>query len=124
MSMHYWLSNDMINLVGLPNRSIGRFAEHLEVDLAVGTVDVDRRQRELVVDLIERTPNVVGGSARIARTRVPVWTLFSHRRLGATDRQLLEAFPTLRDVDLEAAWAYVALHQDEIERDIRENDVA
>jgi uncharacterized protein (DUF433 family) len=78
----------------------------------------------LTSPLIEKTPAVVGGSARIARTRIPVWTLESYRRQGLTDAGILDAFPSLRAVDLAAAWAYVDAHPDEIHRDIQENDEA
>ncbi len=74
--------------------------------------------------LIEKTPGVVGGSARIAGTRIPVWTLESYRRQGLSDAGILDSFPALHAVDLAAAWAYVELHPDEIERDIQENDAA
>jgi uncharacterized protein (DUF433 family) len=72
----------------------------------------------------EKDAGVVGGSARIARTRIPIWTLENYRRLGASDAQVLEAFPALRRVDLDAARAYVALHAAEIEADIVANAVA
>jgi uncharacterized protein (DUF433 family) len=78
----------------------------------------------LAAALTQRTPGVVGGSARIAHTRIPVWTLENYRRLGATEEQLLEMYPGLRDVDVHAARAYAARHVDEIERDIAENDAA
>jgi uncharacterized protein (DUF433 family) len=78
--------------------------------------------RLLIDALIEKTANVVGGSASVARTRIPVWTLEKYRRLGATDARILMAFPGLRPVDLRAAWAFIALHSDEIDRDIKENE--
>ena len=71
--------------------------------------------------LIEKTPGVVGGSARITRTRIPVWTLENYRQLGATIEQILEAFPTLREADVIAAWAYSAANIEEVARDIAEN---
>ncbi len=70
---------------------------------------------------IESTPEVCGGDARIAGSRIPVWTLEQYRRLGLTEAQILAAFPTLRATDLVNAWSYVALHLDEIDRQIREN---
>lgn len=73
---------------------------------------------------IERQPDVAGGSACIVRTRVPVWTLETYRRLGWSEARLLENFPALRAADLAQAWAYVAAHQQEIEREIRENEEA
>jgi uncharacterized protein (DUF433 family) len=73
---------------------------------------------------IERTPGVVGGSACLVRTRIPVWTIESLRRAGATDEQLLLNFPTLRRADLVSARVYAALHREEIDREIRENEEA
>jgi uncharacterized protein (DUF433 family) len=74
--------------------------------------------------LIDRTPGVVGGSARITRTRIAVWTLESYRRLGWNDEQLLSDYPTLRQTDLDAAWIYVSRHQDEIDVEIAQNESA
>jgi uncharacterized protein (DUF433 family) len=70
---------------------------------------------------IESTPGVCGGEPRIAGSRVPVWTLEQARRLGASEADLLLDFPGLRAADLVNAWAYVASHREEIERQIREN---
>lgn len=71
---------------------------------------------------IEKTPGVVGGDARIAGTRIPVWSLINYRRLGASDAQILEDFPTLDAGNLVNAWAYANAHPDEIEAAIRENE--
>jgi uncharacterized protein (DUF433 family) len=71
---------------------------------------------------IESTPGVCGGDPRVAGTRIPVHGLEAYRRLGLTEAQLLNAYPTLRAVDLVNAWAYVAAHPDEIERRLREDE--
>lgn len=73
---------------------------------------------------IEVSPDVCGGAACIARTRIPVWTLEQSRRLGASEAELLRSYPSLRAEDLVNAWGYVRSHQDEIEQDIRENEAA
>ncbi len=73
---------------------------------------------------IEKTPGVVGGEARIVRTRIPVWVLVNYRRLGWNEARLLENFPTLRAVDLVNAWAYADAHPDEIEQAIVGNEAA
>ena len=73
---------------------------------------------------IEITVGVCGGAACLAGTRIPVWTLEEYRRLGASEADLLTAYPSLRAEDLVNAWAYVRSHQDEIERQIRENEAA
>jgi uncharacterized protein (DUF433 family) len=71
---------------------------------------------------VERTLGVCGGSACIVRTRIPVWSLVSYKKLGVTDEALLENFPTLRKPDLLNAWAYYALNRTEIEEEIKAND--
>lgn len=73
---------------------------------------------------IEKTPGIVGGDACIVRTRIPVWALENYRRLGWSEAQILENYPTLRAVDLVNAWAYADAHQEEIDRAIRENEEA
>ena len=73
---------------------------------------------------IDSTPNVLGGEARIVRTRIPVWLLVQARRLGATEAELLRSYPTLRAEDLTNAWAYARAHQEEIEQHILENETA
>jgi uncharacterized protein (DUF433 family) len=73
---------------------------------------------------IESSAGVCGGDPRIANTRISVWTLEQYRRLGMSEAQLLAAYPGLRAADLVNAWAYVAEHRDEIDRQIRENEEA
>ncbi|MCL1467612.1 DUF433 domain-containing protein [Argonema galeatum] len=71
---------------------------------------------------IEKTPGVCGGSACIANTRIPVWVLVDARRLGITESQLLDDYPTLSAVDLVNAWNYAEAFPDEIETAIQENN--
>jgi uncharacterized protein (DUF433 family) len=73
---------------------------------------------------IEKTPGIVGGDARIVRSRIPVWLLEGYRRIGWDDGKILENYPTLQIWDLRNAWAYVSTHQDEIEQAIQENEDA
>ena len=73
---------------------------------------------------IEKTPNVCGGDARIAGTRIPIWSLIESRRLGITEAQLLDDYPHISAADLANAWAYADAHQDEIEEAIRKNEEA
>lgn len=67
---------------------------------------------------------VVGGSACIIRTRIPVWTLVSYKKQGLTDSKLLEAYPTLRAQDLKNAWFFYKANKKEIDREIQENNAA
>lgn len=73
---------------------------------------------------IDSTPAVLGGEARIVRTRIPVWVLVQARRLGATEADLLQMYPTLRAEDLINAWSYARAHAEEIEQHIIENETA
>jgi uncharacterized protein (DUF433 family) len=71
---------------------------------------------------IESTPGVCGGSACIIRTRIPVWSLVASKKVGFTDEELLEDYPTLRKQDLLNAWNYYLTYPVEIDREIKEND--
>src|SRR5438128_11516330 len=73
---------------------------------------------------IDSRPDVCGGEPCIVRTRIPVWLLEQARRLGATEQELLAAYPSLRAEDLVNAWAYARLHTTEIDAQIRENEAA
>jgi uncharacterized protein (DUF433 family) len=73
---------------------------------------------------IEHDPGVSGGEACIVRTRIPVWLLEQARRLGTSDSDLLQAYPTLRASDLKHAWAYVAKHRSGVDQQILENEAA
>lgn len=73
---------------------------------------------------IDSIPDVCGGEPCIVRTRIPVWVLVQARRLGSSEADLLRCYPTLRAEDLVNAWAYFRAHGNEIEQQIRENEVA
>ena len=71
---------------------------------------------------ISKKPDRCGGDACIRESRITVWGLAAYRRLGMSDDKILQAVQGLTQSDLECAWAYVAEHRDEIDRDIRENE--
>jgi uncharacterized protein (DUF433 family) len=71
---------------------------------------------------ISKKPDRGGGDACIRETRIPVWVLVGYRRLGASDAEILQAYPGLTPSDLEAAWGYAAANREEIDRAIRENE--
>lgn len=73
---------------------------------------------------IEKTTGVSGGSACIIRTRIPVRTLITFKNMGLSDEKLLVNYPTLRQQDLNNAWAYYLTHKQEIDLEIRENEEA
>jgi uncharacterized protein (DUF433 family) len=71
---------------------------------------------------IEKTPNVMGGSACVRQTRIAVWMLENARRQGVSEAALLLNYPSLTANDLANAWDYVSLNLEEIENDIAENE--
>ncbi|MEX2262251.1 MAG: DUF433 domain-containing protein [Bryobacteraceae bacterium] len=71
---------------------------------------------------IDSRPDVCGGEPCIVRTRIPVWLLEQARRLGTSEKALLEAYPTLRAEDLANAWAFVRSHPSQIEAQIHRPD--
>ena len=71
---------------------------------------------------VEKAPDVCGGSARIVKTRIPIWILEALRRRGASEGKILESYPSLRAEDLVNAWAYVKWHAEEIDAEIAESD--
>lgn len=73
---------------------------------------------------IDFSPAICGGDACITRTRIPVWLLERYRRLGVSDRDLLDSYPSLRSEDLANAWAYSRTHAAEIDLQIVSNEEA
>ncbi|OZH51846.1 hypothetical protein AFK68_28205 [Hydrocoleum sp. CS-953] len=71
---------------------------------------------------IEKTPGVCGGDACIAGTRIPVWVLVNARRLGVSESELLQDYPSLQAGDLVNAWTYAEVYSQDIESAIRENE--
>ena len=73
---------------------------------------------------IDSTPSVCGGDPCVARTRIPVWLLETYRRLGVTERDLLDSYPSLRAEDLANVWALARIHAAEIDSQIQANEEA
>ncbi|MSO83869.1 MAG: DUF433 domain-containing protein [Acidobacteria bacterium] len=73
---------------------------------------------------IDTIDGVCGGEPIVVRTRIPVWVLEQGRRLGSTEAELLQLYPTLRAEELASAWAYVRSHRDEIDQQIRDHEGA
>lgn len=73
-------------------------------------------------DRITKTAGVCGGDACIRGHRIPVWAVINYRRLGDGWGDILRAYPTLSQTDLEAAWQYYQNNREEIDRAIEENE--
>ena len=102
-----------------------------EAERFLGTMNRAEKAKELqilaqelgdVFPGVESTPGICGGDPCIVRTRIPVWVLESYRRLGVSEADLLKSYPSLRADDLATAWAYVRVHREDIERQLRENE--
>lgn len=76
------------------------------------------------ISKVSKKEDRCGGEACIRDLRIPVWAVVNYRRLGATDEEILRAYPSLQMPDLEAAWEYAAAHEEEIDEAIRRNEEA
>src|SRR5205823_6272909 len=77
------------------------------------------------LDVIRKTPGVLGGDACVGDRRIAVWMLVHARQLGVSDEQLRNDFePPLAQTELDAAWDYYEKHRDEIDQAIRDNEEA
>jgi uncharacterized protein (DUF433 family) len=72
---------------------------------------------------IEQREGVMGGVACIRNTRIPVWVLFQARRQNVSEADLLKNYPGLTAEDLVNAWDYASINRDEIELQIKENEL-
>jgi uncharacterized protein (DUF433 family) len=71
---------------------------------------------------ISKQPGRCGGDACVRDTRITIWGLEAMRRRELPDDQILAAVPGLTKADLEAAWDYVSINQDEIDLAICGNE--
>jgi uncharacterized protein (DUF433 family) len=72
--------------------------------------------------LIKKTTGICGGNARIRDTRIPIWTLISLQKQGASQEELLRNYPSLTVEDLAAAWLYYEKNSEEIDQVIAEDN--
>ena len=62
-----------------------------------------------LADRIEINPNVMQGKPVIRGTRIPVGLILRKLSEGATEKDLLDAYPRLTSEDIRAALAYAAM---------------
>ena len=63
---------------------------------------------EITLERIEINPNIVLGKPVIRGTRIPVELILLKLSEGATEADLLDAYPRLTKNDIQAALAYAA----------------
>lgn len=71
---------------------------------------------------VVKQEHVLGGRARLAGTRIPIWLLVLKQQLGAGTLDLLRDYPSLTKSHVEAANQYYTHHKSEVDEDIRENE--
>ena len=71
--------------------------------------------------LIAKRAGVVGGRAAVAGTRIPVWQIANCERNGVSLRELRMQYG-LSDRQISQALAYAEQHEEEINRDVFENE--
>ena len=66
------------------------------------------RKDEAVLERIEINPEIILGKPVIRGTRIPVEIILRKLAEGATEADLLDAYPRLTKQDIQAALAYAA----------------
>src|SRR6266571_7785221 len=76
-----------------------------------------------LADYIVKTPGVCSGQPRIAGTRIKVKHVYTWvEQMGRTPAQVVAEYPHLTMAQVHAALAYYWSHQDEIHRDIENEE--
>ena len=70
---------------------------------------------------VKRTPGVCDGDACVRDSHIAIYDLFEWRQLGCSDTEILEHYPGLTQADLDHAWEYAKLHEEEIEQLIEDH---
>jgi uncharacterized protein (DUF433 family) len=77
----------------------------------------------VIAEHIVKTPGVCSGEPRVAGTRIKVKHIYLwHERMGMTPAQIVAEYPQLTRAAVHAALAYYWGHQDEIHRDMEEEE--
>ena len=70
--------------------------------------------------MIDSTPGICGGRAKLAGTRVPVHRVAGYYRLGYAPEEMLPLLNSLTLAQVHAALAYALANPEEIEQALRE----
>jgi len=65
---------------------------------------------------------ICGGRSVIEGTRIPVWSIIKWYKLGMPLEEILAEFPQLNPAQIHDAFSYYYDNQEEIERDIMDNE--
>ena len=71
---------------------------------------------------IAHEKGVCGGRSIIVGTRIPVWSIIKWYKLGMPIEDIMREFPQLTPSQVHDAFSYYYDNQEEIEKDIAENE--
>jgi len=71
---------------------------------------------------VETKAEVCGGSPVIEGTRIPIWSIIKWYKLGLSIEEIIREFPELTPSQVYDAFSYYYDHQEEIEKEISENE--
>jgi type III restriction enzyme len=71
---------------------------------------------------ISMQKEVCGGRSIVAGTRMPVWSIIKWYKLGMSVEDIIREFPQLTPSQVHDAFSYYYDNQEEIEKDIKENE--
>ncbi len=71
---------------------------------------------------ISAKKGICGGRSVIEGTRIPVWSIIRWYKLGMTFEEIVREFPQLNPAQIHDAFSYYYDNQQEIERDIKDNE--
>jgi len=71
---------------------------------------------------INRRQGVCGGRSIISGTRIPVWSIIKWYKLGMSLEEIIREFPQLTPAQIHDAFSYYYDNQEEIEKDIADNE--
>ena len=71
---------------------------------------------------ISMQKDVCGGRSIVVGTRMPVWSIIKWYKLGMSVEDIIREFPQLTPSQVHDAFSYYYDNQEEIEKDIKENE--
>lgn len=66
--------------------------------------------------------SICGGAPSIDGTRIPVWSIIKWYKIGMSIEEIMNEFPQLMPAQIHDAFSYYYDHQNEIEKEIAENE--
>lgn len=71
---------------------------------------------------IHKQKGVCNGRSVIEGTRIPVWFIIKWYKVGMSVEDIIREFPQLNPSQIHDAFSYYYDHQEEVEKDIAENE--